>query len=573
VTVLLAHASGDPRTVLARAGAGPGAALLLIEDHRSRERWAQALGPGWTPVGTGEAMREAEAALRRPFLDRWAELGRRHASPAWWASPVGERNTLTSPLFLHCCWLRVARRALPAGERRALLVVCESQAVLDAAGPGSSLTRRRRRAPRRAVRSIAGFARTALRRRRQSPGAPPSPGAGPRTLIRTWVDEASVRPFRDRYFGGLAAWLEGQGHEVTTWPVLFAVDAPDAAWEALRAGSGRFLRAEALLTLGDHLWALGQAARTALLPRGRVEVAGLDVTGLVAEERRRAAFDPAALDALALYRLPRRLHAAGWRFDRMIEPFEHMAGEKLLRAGFRRDAPATRLVGYQHSTLPPLMLCLYIPAGEAAIAPLPDVVVTSGRLWRDVLAAEGLPEELLRIGPALRATGRPPGGGDPHGGVLVPLPLPPGAAAELLAKATAALAALERPLLVKPHPMAGAAAPAIPSDAVTVDDDLGAALSGAALVLGLASSATVQAVTDGVPTVVVGREAALDIDPLGWTPDAPRPVSAPPDIAARARELLALGAEEREAWRLAGERLSRACFGAVDDEHLRAFLA
>lgn len=583
-SVRLCHTSAPPPS-------HDGPWLFLAQDYLALRRWEAALAG--ERLRSGQALRDVAERLRQPFLDLVGELGRRHGSRAWWASPVSERNTLVSPLFLRCCYLRLALEEAARSDGE-LLVVCESVAVLATLArehPGSEWAAPRPRGVpggwRTGARRALRFLLRGLSRRLRRPPPPHPPRSGrPLALIRTWVDEASLRAdggFSDRYFPGLAEWLEERGHDVVKVPVLFGLERPWAeAWASLDRGDRCYLAAESLLGLRDHVAAVLDGIRFGRIHFRDVTLAGLDVSPLFEEERRRTLLDESSLEALLSARLPRRLAAAGWDVSVAFDPYENLNVSKQLILGFREASPRTRLVGYQHSSAPPMLLSHFATAAEAAFAPLPDIVVCNGPLFADVLVAEGLPGGRVVTGPALRyahlwdehpAAGR-------ERAVLVPLPLEGSAAAELAFKVVAAFGDVQDVAVwLKPHPMFGREAllralgvAELPPSFELVAGGMAEWLGRAGALVALASTTLFEAVAAGVPLVVVGRESALDLNPLGWH-DGLAPVISDPDaLRAQVLELLDLPVGERERRVAAGRELLERSFGRVDEAAMEAFL-
>ncbi len=129
---------------------------------------------------------------------------------------------------------------------------------------------------------------------------------------------------------------------------------------------------------------------------------GIDLTRLFKKESENTAFS--SLDTLLYYRLPKRLAEAGLRINLIITEYENMINEKLLILGFRKYLPFSKVVGFQHGALYPLLLCNFVTKEESIFAPLPDRVVCNGEFFRKILVQEGLPPELATVGPALRYT-------------------------------------------------------------------------------------------------------------------------------------------------------------------------
>jgi hypothetical protein len=90
------------------------------------------------------------------------------------------------------------------------------------------------------------------------------------------------------------------------------------------------------------------------------------------------------------------------RVKALIYPFENQPWEKMLCLAFRDAAPGIRLIGYQHASVPSLLLSYFLGKHESQYVPLPDVIVTNGRATLDRLKTGGFPSETLVDGGAFR---------------------------------------------------------------------------------------------------------------------------------------------------------------------------
>ena len=592
-SLLLCEAQAPYNECASALRAGPAARWLpLLKDYTELQRWAHTLDAVASRLPPGPLVRDAARELRGPFLDLITQLGKRHDSPEWWASRVAERNPMVSPLFLHCCWVSIVER-LMTESATPLCVVCDAPEVLEVvAATAASLgaptatvrARRHLRLPP-GVSAVTGFVARAAYHRVRAPRRM-GPEARPRVLIRTWMDEGSFGDdgrFRDRFFPGLADWLERSGAAATTMPVAYNVRRSYAqAWRWLRDAPGSYLAAESYLKVRDHVWALRAAARSARLPSGKVRLDGRDITRLVRADRRRWAFDWGTLQALLSTRLGARLQEHGFEPQVVVTTFENQIVDKALALGMRRALPRTRVVGYQHSSVPPLLLSHYVTSGESAFAPYPDRVVCCGRFPRELLVREGLPRERTAVGPALRYAylwqGAPTRQARGHA-VLVTLPLVTDAALELLVKVTAAFGGnADAKVIVKPHPMLRereldqlVSSSGMPAGFELAGGSMEDCLRRAGVVVGLGSAALYESLAHGVPVVVVGRDSGLDLNPLEWHTELGRVFFEPAAIAAEAARLNQLPEAELAAYGEQVRRLLEDSFEPVTETAMRAF--
>lgn len=595
----LSHTSGRS------AGLPPGMTrvswLYLGRNYVELLAWEQAVGADAKRISIDRPLEAAAGELRRPFLDLLASLGRRHGSLAWWTSRVSERNTMVSPLFLHCCHLQVARDIMQ-GSEEPLSIVSESWSVLrclekEACAGGRDVRWLSRSLPKwrltlRWYTKIVGHAWEFVRERihttrvarRIAPRAMVTRDR-PCALLRTFIDDDCMPEdgeFRERFLVGVGDWFERKGYEVWTVPILFAVKRPYfAAWQWLHGSGRNFLNPDEHYRFFDFVFTIVVALRQAFIPRRRIQFRDLDVTALFDEERRRFAFDRGSLDSILLSRLPYRLKRAGWRVDTVVQGYENMVLEKGAIHGFRRHMPSTRIVGFQHCVVPPMLLCHFVTAEEAAIAPLPDRIICNGRMFRRNLVTEGLSVERVVEGPALRYAHlqRDVKRHDAKPCVLVALPLELGAAVELLSKVHGALRDdVDVPVKVKPHPMMHlpdllreCGLDHLPDHFELVRGGMAEWLGRARVVVSSGSAVLFEAVAGGVPTVTVGRESGLNLNPLSWLKDSGATLYGPSEIRTEVQRLWRLSTGDRDAYRRRGRELLHDGFNPVTDEWMHVF--
>lgn len=595
----LSHTSS--RSAGLAPGVTPSSWIYFGQNYVELLAWELLVGADVKRIPTERPLAVAADTLRRPFLDLLADLGRQYASLAWWTSRVSERNTMVSPLFLHCCQLQIACDIIKRSEE-SLCIVSESWSMLrclegearaggrDVRWLSSSLPMWR--LTLRWYTKICGCAGKFIRERIRTTRiarriAPLSNKARDRpcVLLRTFIDDGCMSEdgeFRERFLIGVGAWFERKGYDTWTVPILFAVKRSYiATWQWLHDSRQSFLNPDEHYRLFDFIFTIVVALRQAFIPRGLVKLDTLDVTRLFDEERKRFAFDRGSLDSILLSRLPYRLKRAGWRVDTVVQGYENMVLEKGTIIGFRRHMPRTKIIGFQHSVVPPMLLCHFVTCEAAAIAPLPDRIICNGRLFRQNLIDEGLSPQRVVEGPALRYSHlqRDDEHHDAMPCVLVALPLELGAAVELLSKTHSALRDdVDLPVKVKPHPMTHlpdllreCALDHLPDHFEFVRGGMAEWLGCARVIVSMGSAVLFEAVAGGVPTVSVGRESGLNLNPLTWLKDSGAIVYHPSDIREEVLRMWHLSTRDRDAYRRRGRELMRDSFNPVTDEWMHVF--
>ncbi len=557
-------------------------------------------------IELGDQLQQVGARLRRAFLDALADLGHTHHAKsdawrmAWWTSRLAERNTLVSPLFLHCCYLWTANQfiAEPSGG---ICIIAESSALLRL------LTRMNRNSlrvravrellwegslPARIVAGAAWFAYRSLRDwfcawlTRRTPQITETAARRPLILIHTYADESSLQDsgmFADRYFGPLYGWLSARGYHVLTLATfLKAGRSGPAACAWLRRSRQQFLIAADYFRLPDYLRAVANGLRQMFLSPQRLLLAGVDVADLAREECRRQITAGDLRDAMYAD-LMGRLAQTGFRFHQVIHTFENHAAEKALNLGIQKYLPNAGTLGFQHGAIFPFRLCCATTRSEAEIAPLPDRIICNGPHFRDLLAQEEFPPGKLVTGCALRyqhlyknGTGR---AAESPRYIAVTLPLEPAAAAELLSKTVRSLEGLagER-VHVKAHPMGSikqilsmAGLKRLPEGFSSAHEDIAATLSAAKLVISGGSATLLEAVAAGTPVVLAGSDLDLDMNPLAWWPDLCAVVRTPEQIRAEVLRILRWSPEDLVAYRERARMVLPSCFLPLSEERMQVF--
>jgi len=356
-------------------------------------------------------------AVREWYVDWLGAANRENARLEWWAHTSTAKNFLSSPLAHEVVETLALTRVLATGEAGNLFVVGASSAQVETirawarqAKPALKITDRRGilRTPQLAFTRLVFqtlrmmdwwlFRRPAVR--------PPAD-----VYLFTYAD-GGFRDGHDAFFGELAARLETllPGASVLH---LAHVQAPYGQVVPLleKATAHRYQLLLAELRFGDiakafiaTLRALWNSRRCALPP-----IAGLNTDALL---RRAFAWEIARggyLLNMLVYHAARRF-AQRCRPARFIYPYENKSLEKMLLLGLREMHAACRVVGYQHTAVTPRHATLLFAPGEAAATPLPDRILTTGRVTLDYLRRLGrYPEGMLAEGCALRQrTGEAP---------------------------------------------------------------------------------------------------------------------------------------------------------------------
>lgn len=578
------------------------------DDPEVRRRWRRRLGR--PPVDLGPRLDRAADRLRAPTLRLQARVAARNEPLTLHISHAFDLNCMVSPLFLRLCRLEITRKL--AKEHAGLLVVVgdpvlyrvlarnEERLGVIVRELGSGRWARLRRVWRRAVLTAkrAGSllkavgnaviclaaGRRARRRREEQKWAE---NKGKLTVLRSWANPDSFvqGEYQERYLPGLRERLEEKGVRSAVWLSVPTTRLTEQLKVLRRAADTRhcFTPWE-VLRARDLLWALAVWWQQRNLDPGPEKWEGWQIGGLLEAERDRFLLRGGGYRFLLEHRAWRRLRENGVEVERLIHTFENMFHEKPLVLGLRNVFSQVPAVGFQHSTPFPNQLVMMRDESAEWGPEMPDVVVTSGRMYADQLQRHGYPEERLREGPALRF--RPladEARETDRSGVLVALPLALPEARYLWDTFLSGLELGEEgwQVKLKPHPMMERSAlrkmvqegKRRAGELQVAEGNFGPLVAQAECLVATASSVLLDGVLAGTPVVRVKHSDRLNFDPLDWIEEAERvsfEAFSEKEVAAALRRIREGGEDLRRRGEQVSEAVSRDIFSAGDD--VTAFL-
>lgn len=588
--------------------------LFLGGDYARLRAWEEALGAHFTRIDISRMLSDAADFLRGVYVEWTDESSRRYGKDAdWWFTNIAERNPLSSPLFLHICYLYLIRKLCQGSMERPHLIVMESWSLLHSA----RLVLRTERLPYRVVDSWKGVLQlirrpaillygwlrfcgtvargyvAALRTRPFGSRSLDKNPNKPVVIIDTFVHEdawSSEGVFHDRYFPVLHEWLEKRGWDVWVLPTLYDIRGPlKDVVSRLRRDPKKFIIREDWLTFTDTLSALWCSMKALCYPRRTPPILDFDVAYLVREECWRQASSAGTMHAKLLSRLPSRLVSTGLNPALVIDWFENQKIDKALTIGFRKAYPAVTIVGAQCFLPLPNYLVGFPTRAEWESGVTPDRIVCCGRHQAKTIKLFKS-EVPVEIGAALRfqyllhdCKPESSNVAKTSSTVLITLPSRVSEAVELLDLVSPAIQThLEvAHWYVKRHPdylvdkahMANVYGGGRWPDRVEVwPGGLDEAFAKADVVISTGSGTVMEAACLGIPVIVVGRQTGLTFNPMAWFEDFGQVCYSADEISRNLSTLLHLSFEEKKRLRERGERLREACYEPLTDESLRPYL-
>ena len=132
---------------------------------------------------------------------------------------------------------------------------------------------------------------------------------------------------------------------------------------------------------------------------GSVKICGFEVARLLENDFSK---ERVSVSHLAFYSVAKRLSATV-KIERFIMTYENRAWENACILGLRQSQEKFPIVGYQHAVVLPAATSYFLGIYERQHKPLPDRILTVGRVTCDMLLERGrYPRNLVKSGCALR---------------------------------------------------------------------------------------------------------------------------------------------------------------------------
>ncbi|MCE5325925.1 MAG: hypothetical protein LLG01_05875 [Planctomycetaceae bacterium] len=600
--VLFCNTPQPLREFLACAGEGKVEYLLFTTDAAAGEIAALAREQSrMQPADSSPAACPRSSNFASAFIDFVAEVNRVNAGRYWWALNFTNKNPITTRLCDRAAQLLAIIDMLDAARTEHFIVVSDDgvlvrqlrlwadgkdiEIVSAIALPADAKALARRLGPTAA---LAAFARTAWRAlvARMLSLRHPAPRGGHNVVLSLLTAPSLPREggYRDTYFGPLLEHLAKQ--EKPLLNLLIVTD--EGYWPLLKRAHAQAAHEVQTIEFFLGPMALLRCLRRSLAayfcpPRLKAPavLAGVDVTALVDEEIRQDVRSGRYFDNLRVYHAMIGL-CDEIQIDRLIYPFENRAFEKMTVQAMREAAPAARLVGYQHASLSLRHTNFLLAPGEAGRIPLPDSVLTMGKIARDIMVGPGrFPPSLVSVGCALRQKtyDGPLKTQRPLKNLLVVLATNTQEYVKVLTMLAEAFKdARAYELWIRPHPVfpledALAVTGPLPLAYHKADKEpLAQCLDWADAVLYVHSTVAIEAMARGTPAVFLNIPNVLNPDPMVTFDDFKWRADSPADLPAVLAAISALSPADFARRQQAGAAFTRDYFQNVTEGSLNAFL-
>jgi surface carbohydrate biosynthesis protein (TIGR04326 family) len=288
---------------------------------------------------------------------------------------------------------------------------------------------------------------------------------------------------------------------------------------------------------------------------------------------------------LLLYEAVKRWKNAGIPIATFIYAYENQVWEKAYCLALRKFYPSAKIIGYQHSTVPKMLLNHFFSKNELPVMPFPDKVITNGKYTESLFIESGYDPYKVVRGGALRFSylvnkkktivARK---ADNNPIILVALSVEKNETMELLWKTILAFGQITQlKIVLKFHPdcpyrFIAREIGILPKHFIVSDKSTGELLQDSHVLLYTCTATSIEALALGVPILHVKSDFTIDRDNLADFPGVRESVSSPEDISGAAQRLLKMDEKELSGKRQLWAEIVAEMFEPVDESTFDLFL-
>ncbi len=386
--------------------------------------------------------------------------------------------------------------------------------------------------------------------------------------------------FEDRYYNDFPDALAEMNFAYL--PTLCITKEYRSVFSKMRSSKHPFLIKEDFLTAGDYLWTMLHVVRGALLPKYYHKFRDLDVYPIFNEDFLEN-LSTSSFEALLGFRLIKRLRERKVRIGLLLDWFENQNVDKSLNLAIHKFHPETRSLGYQAFNVSSNYLCVQPTAVEQNAGVIPDIVAVSGKAKTNYLKELNSNLEVV-VAPAFRfkhvwKANETRKGGDLSVQVSLPMMLPDSLEILKVLRSIRARLPSSIKFAVKIHPVTDrkkveSFLSSNQMDTIPVwTDSFEECLKRTSVLVSSTSSVIMEAITKGVPAIVIGSQSQITHNPippgldqkmwaLCYTAD---------EVAEKIRFYSGLDDESRAGLAKIGEKIKEEYFEPVTAESVSGF--
>nr|WP_319375379.1 hypothetical protein [uncultured Methanoregula sp.] len=576
-----------------------------------------------TKISTAEELECASRQLRTSFIESIGSLSPINDSFEWWASEISSKDPY-NPLYLRICLERLGRNLIDSDATEELLIIFSSPALIEglieyASKNGKKVFEIKNNNTSRevfhrfetsliqiikmfppipALKSISHrysdyleenllFRKRILKRKNIKPI---QNFTGEKTILFfTYIDKRNFRPddtYQDPHFGPLPDLLKKKGYNVAYVAKILNTISFEETVEKLHNINEIFLFPESFMESTDLFRCDLKSKQYNLIIDNSFTIHNIPAKGIIEEN---FAESRSTLANNLLYGiLIEGMKKHGIYPERIIYTYEGQSWENALVWSIRHTLPDTKIIAYDNVTFSKMFLSKFHTKNELKIRPLPDRIVTNGRLFYNVLIQAGYSQEMISCGCALRHSyiwnqqkicqAHPRMNG--RWRILVATSIGYEESLELIQKTCFACAgADEFDIIIKCHPLIDIFALKndlkdflIHPNIVFSDDQVGSLLTGVDILLYTTTSVCYEALNFGVFPICIHMENFVTLDRLDIAPDIRWVASTPEQIRQTIYSIIRLPDEKQREWSQKAIRVVNDALSPVDEHCIDPFI-
>lgn len=522
--------------------------LYLGEDFFARRDIERKLGSRFKRIDIAKLHDDVVKDIRHEHV-RWIDsLNRSYGKHLqWWFGSISSRNIYSSNLFQYCCYLEILERLWVNQNSTPNLIIVESLGLSKAIQKWASktsikvktyyvycyLAKQMSLSPYLfsflkwskftiilLLRWVAAYISKRKYKTKELKITLP-------IIVDTYIHDYSLSNggiFKDKYFPYLHEYLLGKGMHVIVHPVLYGFRFNYLSiYQRMRQSSTHFIIQEDFLHFSDYFVSLIYPLRILLQRIEAVLFLNFDLSDILEEEKRQQSL-PLEMQAVLTYRLFLRLGRAGLKPKHIISWYENQVIDRALIAGARQSFPQAKIIGVQGFIHPPNILNLFPSQSEVEAQIVPHLLFETSQHQCQVARAFAkdipcIPVAALRYSRIFGENIADHNGKQKAQSILMLLSFNIAEAVELLEVLKDGLNQIKEDIniLIKGHPdydskdlVKAFRIKHWPSRYEIFRGSLQDALKQASLVISSGSSSMIEAASEGIPVIFIGRQTVLN---------------------------------------------------------------
>ncbi len=557
----------------------------------------------------GDKLQETAGSLRQPYIDYIGRLSLVYNSLEWWANSFSDKNMWFSKTFLYSCYMSLCRDLVNSDRQENLVLIGENptirQGILanldDSPQYGKHLIETPLRnlfsAITKNISSIitkVKFCAFMIYRtflagsyRLKTYADKPSNNTEGLTLIHNWIFDRSFDnngEYHDVHLGDLTAHLKNKGKRVVIVPYILLTSSYRQTLKKLKKSLGNFLLPESYLKLTDiiriFIKTLSNRCSYAC-----PDFQGMRIAGIIADDVKQHLQRTDLTQNLLFYEAVKHWNQAGIPIEAFIYTYENQTLEKVYCLALRKYYPSAKLTGYQHSTVPRMLLNYFFSQDEVTVLPFPDKVITNGKYTERLFKESGYDPTKVVRGGAIRYTYLMQNGetstqrDTTQPVILVALSFDKNETVELALKVIRAYEDKKQyKIILKFHPafpysFVKKKIGTLPRHFSVSERPISELLPECNMLIYTITATSIEALALGVPILHIKSDLTIDRDNLaGFPPDVRPSASTPENILKATENILKMDQNELTSKRQLWAEVVSELFGPVDETTFDLFL-